>query len=488
METHFQAMREIPRHIHFLGIAGIGVSALAHVAQARGVRVSGSDPHADPATNPAIRRLLDGGATLYRAHRAENLAEDADLIVASAAIAEDNPEIQAARKRGVRVVSRAEFLGELMAAHKGVKIAVAGTHGKTTTTAMIGVMLQHAGLDPTVFVGGEVPQLGGNVRIGSETRPFVAEACEAYDSFLYLKPDIAVVTNIEADHLDHYGTFDQVLASFRRFLGSVPGGGPNGGVIVACWDDPGVRQARGSRFEPSPFAANFMPYGTDHPEANLYTRSVHLGMKTSFVWADADPTCDREYTLRVPGLHNVRNAFAAAIVGKLLGVPAPAIQEGLAEFRGVERRQEVLGEAGGVLVMDDYAHHPTEIRATLDSLRSAYPNRRLVAVFQPHLYSRTRDFQDEFAEALAQADALIVTDIYAAREAPLEGVRAADIVNRAIERKPLPAIFLPDRQDIPKMLAALVQPNDLAVFLGAGDIREQGEAFVELLQKRNVNA
>ena len=189
-----------------MGIAGIGVSALAQLAQAQGVRVSGSDPNAYPEQNPAIARLQAGGAMLYTTHRAENIASDVDLIVASAAVGSDNPELRAAQERGIAIVSRAEFLGQLMAAHKGPKIAVAGTHGKTTTTGMIGVMLQHAGLDPTVFVGGEVPELGGNVRVGSPDGPFVAEACEAYDSFLYLKPDIAVITNIEADHLDHYGT------------------------------------------------------------------------------------------------------------------------------------------------------------------------------------------------------------------------------------------------------------------------------------------
>ena len=229
-------MNGTAQHIHFLGIAGIGVSALAQVAAARGVRVSGSDPGADPQEVPAIARLLAQDARIYRTHRAENLADDVDLVVASAAISDANPEIAEAKRRGLRIVSRAEFLGELMAAHRGPKIAVAGTHGKTTTTAMIGVMLQHAGLDPTVFVGGEVPQLGGNVRIGSETGPFVAEACEAYDSFLYLKPDIAVITNIEADHLDHYGTEERMFESFHRFYQNVRS------TVVFCVDDDGIQR------------------------------------------------------------------------------------------------------------------------------------------------------------------------------------------------------------------------------------------------------
>lgn len=452
------------------------MSALAQVAQARGIRVSGSDPHADPETNPAIRRLRDGGATLYREHRAENLTADVDLVVASAAIAETNPEVGAARELGVRIISRAEFLGELMAAHRGVKVAVAGTHGKTTTTAMLGVLLQHAGLDPTVFVGGEVQQLGGNVRIGGETGPFVAEACEAYDSFLYLKPDIAIVTNVEADHLDHYGTEAQVIESFRRFLSGVS---PDGTVVV-CGDDDGIQRT----LDDLPAPPNVREYGM---EARFYSgsraKNVDLGRVTTFEWH-----CEVPYTpitLRVPGRHNALNALAAATVGNLLHLPGPVIAAGLAEFTGAERRQETLGEAGSILVLDDYAHHPTEIEATLAALRSACPERRLVAIFQPHLYSRTRDFLPQFADALSKADALVVTDIYAAREAPIPGVRAADIVHQAAQRRPdLPAVFLPDKKELPAMLLAFTRPNDLTVFLGAGDIRAQGEAFLRLLREK----
>jgi UDP-N-acetylmuramate--alanine ligase len=472
-----------PTHIHFLGIAGIGVSALAQVAQARGIRVSGSDPNADPAASPAIARLHRGGAALYRDHKAGNLAHDVDLVVASAAVAEDNPEIRAAHARGVRVVSRADFLGELMAAHRGPKIAVAGTHGKTTTTGMLGVLLQNAGLDPTVFVGGEVAELGGNVRVGSEEGPFVAEACEAYDSFLSLKPDIAVLTNVEADHLDHYGTAERVQAAFVRFLQNVRAGG----TVVACADDPGARAVL-SHFLPGAS----ITYGMTAADAQMQAHSLLLDAQTAFTWGDAvDPTYDTRIVLQVPGRHNVLNALAAATVATLLHVPVAAIADGLRAFHGATRRQEILGEAalveGTVLVMDDYAHHPTEIRVTLDALRNAYPQRRIVAIFQPHLYSRTRDFLGQFAEALAAADALIVTDIYAARETPLEGVRASDIVTLAGKhRADAPRIYLPDQAAIPGILAGLVRPGDLTVFLGAGDIRTQGEAFLRLMQERSA--
>ncbi len=472
---------ETPKHIHFLGIAGIGVSALAQVAQARHIRVSGSDPNADPLTNPAIERLQQGGATLYLEHRAENLTEDVDLVVASAAVAEDNPEVRAAHVRDVRVVSRADFLGELMAAHKGPKIAVAGTHGKTTTTGMLGVLLQHAGLDPTVFVGGEVAELGGNVRVGAEDGPFVAEACEAYDSFLSLQPDIAVLTNVEADHLDHYGTAERVHVAFVRFLANLQ----PGGTVVACADDAGVREVL-SRTD-----AASLTYGLTDVTAQMQAHSLRLDTQTAFTWGDDDPAHDTRIVLSVPGRHNVLNALAAASVATLLHVPADAIADGLRAFHGATRRQENLGiapiEDGDVLVMDDYAHHPTEIDATLEALRGAYPQRRLVAIFQPHLYSRTRDFLPQFASALAKADALLVTDIYAARETPLEGVRASDIVTQATDRNPnAPMIYLPDKRDIPNMLAALVRPGDLTVFLGAGDIRVQAEAFLHLLLERSA--
>lgn len=461
---------DLPDSIHFLGIAGIGVSALAQVAQARGCRVSGSDPNADPEQNPAIARLTAGGATVFREHRAENLPEETRLVVVTAAVQADNPEVREAVRRGIRVVSRADFLGELMAAHKGPKIAVSGTHGKTTTTAMIGVMLQYAGLDPTVFVGGEVAQLGGNVRVGNENGPFVAEACEAYDSFLSLKPDIAVITNLEADHLDHYGTFERVKESFLQFAGNAQQ------RIVACADDPVLKSMTAELNHCAPTVW----YGIQDATAEVHAVSCDFG-RISRVAVSAGSQ-EWEVALQVPGRHNALNALAAFCVGLETRLSPDVIAQGLGEFRSVERRQDILGEANDILVMDDYAHHPTEIRATLDALRSAYPQRRLVAIFQPHLYSRTRDFLNEFAEELSKADALVVTDVYAAREAPLPGVRAADIVNNAVKKNPnMPAIFLPDKNDIPRMLRPLTRANDLAVFLGAGDIRAQGEAFLQLL-------
>ena len=477
----------MPKHIHFLGIAGIGVSALAQLAQARDIRVSGSDPNAHPEQNPAIARLQSGGATLYTTHRAENVAPDVDLIVASAAVGSDNPEVRAAQERGIEIVSRAEFLGQLMAAHRGPKIAVAGTHGKTTTTGMIGVMLQHAGLDPTVFVGGEVPELGGNVRVGSPDGPFVAEACEAYDSFLYLKPDIAVITNIEADHLDHYGSYESVQDAFIRFIVQMWSASAD---FVVCADDMGIQQIIIKLGE----GIMYNKYAIDNSDVSSLACNITYGQQAEFHWKYASqdfPSNRNEAVIRlnVPGKHNVLNALAAATIGNACGLSGTQIADGLAQFRGATRRQEILGEGKlnpndteTVLVMDDYAHHPTEIRATLDALRGAYPARRLVAIFQPHLYSRTRDFLAQFAAELAQADVLLVTDIYAAREQPIDNVCAQDIVDQVITRKlNASAVYVQDKNDLPAKLTERARPGDVCVFMGAGDIREPGERFVSAL-------
>jgi UDP-N-acetylmuramate--alanine ligase len=476
-------LNALAKHIYFLGIAGIGVSALAQVALARGSCVSGADPSADPAANPAVARLAAGGATLYCRHEAANLAPDVDLVVASAAVPESNPEMREARQRGLRMVSRAEFLGELMAAHKGVTVAVAGTHGKTTTTAMIGVMLQHLGLDPTVFVGGEVAQLGGNVRIGSETGPFIAEACEAYDSFLSMHPDIAVLTNIEADHLDHYGSYERVQESFVRFLRNVR---RRGNGLVLCGDDPGIQAILPELAGQAPYLA----YGIDGVGLQSAAENVRLTPHPAFDWIYDGRQVRIE--LSVPGRHNALNALAAATLGAILDpahpLPMAETAAGLATFRGATRRQELLGSVGrgedSILVMDDYAHHPTEIVATLDALRAAHPKRRLVVAFQPHLYSRTRDFLPQFAAALALADVAVVTDIYAAREEPLPGVSAEQIVRRLVNEHGRPnTIYTPDKWELPNTLLKIGRGGDMTVFMGAGDIRLQGERYVELLRQ-----
>jgi len=471
------------QHIHFLGIGGIGVSALAQLAMARGAHVTGSDINTDVTGNPALQRLLESGAKVYKGHSAENLEPTVTLVVATAAVESDNPEVRAALGLGVRCITRAEYLGEVMAAHRGPTIAVAGTHGKTTTTGMIGVMLQEAGMDPTVFVGGEIPQLGGNIRIGHPEGPFVAEACEAYDSFLTLHPDIAVICNIEPDHLDHYHTAEGVLDAFCKFVHNIR----KDGMVAVCMDDPGVRRLESSRHWDVEFCNYGLDFGVDTPDGVYFTGSVQEGKNPTFTvtYRGEDVTI----RMSVPGRHNALNALSALIIAARLNVSSELAAKGVSAFRGAGRRQELLCEIGSgansIVVVDDYAHHPTEIRATLAALKAAYPNRRTVAIFQPHLYSRTRDFLREFAESLSEADVLFVTAIYAAREAPIQGVRATDIVTAALEIRPeLISVFVPDRHDVPRTVAAMVHEGDLIVFMGAGDIREQADDFVNRLRIR----
>lgn len=469
------------------------MSALAQLALARGARVSGSDLHADPHENPAVARMLAAGAAISARHDATRMPARLDLLVATAAVSDENPELNAARKRGVRVVSRAVFLGELMAAHEGIRIAVAGTHGKTTTTGMLGLICQEAGLDPTIFVGGEVPALGGNVRIGSPAGPFIAEACEAYDSFQSLAPDIAVLTNVEADHLDHYGTLDALLSSFARLVRRA-----SRGVVVANGDDAGARSviglaARGER-EDGGVSAGISPdesrstwrmvWFSADAAADAHSRAdtIELDARARFYWHESGQSTP--IRLAVPGRHNVMNALAAATAARELGVAPATVAAALSRFTGAGRRQEVLGERGGdsvphVLVIDDYAHHPTEIRATIDAIRQGYPRRRLVAVFQPHLYSRTRDFLEPFADALSEADAVIVTGIYPAREAPIPGVTARAIADGVHSRRPGMVVrYVEPASQVPAALDEIALPDDVALFLGAGDIRSQAERFL----------
>ncbi len=463
------AQDTFPAHIFFAGIGGIGVSALAQVALSRGSRVSGSDIHADIDSNPALARLVAAGANVYAGHQAKNLGVDTDLVVASAAIASSSPELAAAAQLEVPIVSRAEFLGRLMSAHVGCTIAIAGTHGKTTTTAMAGVALVTAGCNPTVFVGGEVPQLGGNVVTGTPRGPFVAEACEAYDSFLWLVPNVAIITNIEPDHLDHFGTEDRMMASFRTFAGAVLA---NGGSLILCRDDRGVRQLA----KDLPTDSAIAWYGMQD------AANVALDAGSSFEWRD------RLVKLRVPGSHNVSNALAVLTLCDVLpGVSCDSIIEGIQQFRGVNRRQQLLGTIklgdGDVAVLDDYAHHPTEIAATLRALASAYTHRRTVLVFQPHLYSRTRDFLREFATVLSEVGVLVLAPIYAAREEDPGDISSSVLANE-IQRihADKQVLLAHTADDVPGLLQSVIQPDDLLVFMGAGDIIRQADRLDGLIR------
>jgi len=457
------------RHVHFIGIGGVGMSGLAQALMARGVRVSGSDPLRNAATD----RLEAAGARIYRVQSAENIElEHPDIVVVTPAVQEANEELVAARRTGIPVLSRAQMLGRMMAESPRPRVAVAGTHGKTTTTSMLAEILVAAGLDPTVLVGAEYAGIGGNARVGSG--PFLTEACEAFDSFLALSPDVAVITNIEADHLDWYLSEERLADGFRQFLDRTS---PDG-AVVWCADDPGVRRVVPRALGPR----ESLPYGLwSERQGTLRARVLSAGGgRTEFaVWRFGRAEELGRVALPVPGSHNVLNALGALGTALWMGVPFDTAARALERFQGAERRFDVLGERGGVLVVDDYAHHPTEVRATLAAARSAYPDRRVVAVFQPHLYSRTRDFMDEFAAALTDADAVVVTDIYPAREEPIPGVSAADLVERiAGRRRGGTVLYMPCKGDVPRALEWLARPGDLVLTMGAGDIREAGLAYL----------
>ena len=459
--------------LYFVGVGGAGMSALAQVLAAFGRRVWG----ADPGIAPAVRaRLEAAGVRVFTTHDAANL-QDAAAVIVSDAIPAANPEVAAARERGLPILRRPELLGAL--ASGGRSVAIAGTHGKTTTTGMTASILLAADLDPTVFLGGDLPALGGNARAG-HSDVVVAEACEAYDGFLYLHPHVAVVLNVEADHLDYHGDEAHVIASFERFVGQIV----RGGTLIVCADDKKALNLLRAANDGTAVST----YGLHAPDADADIMAADLDADTpqpKFTlvrWAEMLG----RVRLNVPGRHNVLNALAAASVGLALGVPVDKIIAGLEAFTGTGRRFETMGEVGGVLVVDDYAHHPTELRATLTAARSAYPDRRIVAVFQPHLPSRTRDLMDEFASALAEnADAVYLTDIYLAREQPLPGVSSATLAGHVEAAKPgLPVAYVADKNDLSARLEGDVRGGDLVLTLGAGDIRAVADDLLARLEQK----
>jgi UDP-N-acetylmuramate--alanine ligase len=450
--------------IHFIGIGGAGMSGMARVLSRKGVRVTGSDLR-ESSTLESLR--TEYGIDAVAGHDPRNLG-NATLVVASAAVKKDNPEMIAAHERGIPIVSRAEMLGRIMAEYPR-SIAISGTHGKTTTTGMIATVLEAAGLDPTVLIGGDLPAFHGNARLGS-TDVFVAEACEAYDSFLDLNPWLTVITNIEADHLDYYGDFQNILRSFRKFMRQTSG------KAIVCGHDKGIDALLK---EPEGFPTLVL-YGSREGVAMRASDFVLDGMHPSYTASYGGQELGR-VTLSVPGLHNVANSMSAVAVGMELGVPFEKIAEGLARFTGTGRRFEHLGETSdGVLVIDDYAHHPTELRATLAAARAAYRDRRIIAAFQPHLPSRTSDFMEEFAESFVDADHVFLTDIYLAREQPREGVTGASLAALTADRRGADRVtYVADKLALPGRLAEFAQPGDIVLTLGAGhDIREVAEAFL----------
>ena len=460
------------RRIHMVGIGGIGMSSIAEVLLRRGFQLSGSDLKKSDVT----ARLEELGAVVHEGHAADHV-QDADVVVYSSAVKrpQENPETAEALRRLIPIIKRSEMLGELMRAKRGVGIA--GTHGKTTTTTMTGLVAQHAGLDPTIIVGGKVAVFGSNAVAGGG-EIIVVEADEYDRTFLKLSPIVAVVTNIEADHLDIYRDLDEIKDAFVQFANSVP----FFGAAILCLDDENVRSVLGRIHRP------IRTYGTSR-QASLRAEAIEqVEAETRF---DVFEGTERlgTVTLHAPGLHNVRNALAAVAVGLELGVDFATIAQGLAQYQGVERRFQVKGEAeisrdgdaGTVLVVDDYAHHPTEVEATLTAAARGWAGRRVVAVFQPHLFTRTRDLADEFARAFYDADVLVITDVFPAREEPIPGVSGQLVADQARQFGHRDVHYVADKADLPTYLGGLVEPGDLVLTMGAGDVWKVGEAFLNAL-------
>jgi len=446
------------KQIHFVGVGGIGMSGLAELLKTVGLRVTGSDLRESEST----RRLVELGIPIWAGHSPEHLA-GADVVVYSSAVSEENVEVAAARAAGVPVIKRAEMLAEGMRFKRG--IAIAGTHGKTTTTSMTGAILLSAGFDPTIIVGGRMRDVG-NARLGRGDW-LVAEADEFDRSFLELTPLLAVVTNVDLEHLDTYRDLADLQDAFARFARSVP----FFGAALLGLDDPNVQEIR-------PLIARRVVTWGLTPQADVTARDLVLERTGSRFLAVAERTVLGPVTLSVPGLHNVKNALAALSVARELEIPFLLASRALGEFAGVIRRFEKKGERGGVLVYDDYAHHPTEVAATLAAARQVHPDRRIVALFQPHLFTRTRDFAPQFGAAFLSADVLLVTPVYGSREAPIPGVTGALVADAATARGHRDAHFLETREKVLPALEETLAPGDLLITMGAGDVLHFGEEWL----------
>jgi UDP-N-acetylmuramate--alanine ligase len=466
--TRISPMRRIKR-VHFVGIGGAGMSGIAEVMLNLGYEISGSDI----AQNAATRRLTEQGARINVGHQARN-AEGVDVVVVSTAVSKDNPEVVAAHERRIPVVPRAEMLAELMRFRQG--IAIAGTHGKTTTTSLIASVLAHAGLDPTFVIGGRLNRIGGPARLGSGDY-LVAEADESDASFLYLQPVIAVVTNVDADHMDTYGgDFERLKGAFHEFLHHLP----FYGLAVLCVDDPVIRSMLPAINRP------VMTYGIENT-ADVSARNIRVlahGSRFEVVLPGSDAPFEVE--THTPGRHNVLNSLAAITVAHELGVSNSDIQAALAEFSGIGRRFERHGvikiPAGGVELVDDYGHHPTEVAATLSAARDTWPDRRLVVAFQPHRYTRTRDLLDDFAMVLSVADVLCVCEVYAAGEAPIPAADGRALCKAIRARGKVDPVFVQDVMKLPETLISLLQNGDILLTLGAGNIGSVAAALPQTLQ------
>jgi UDP-N-acetylmuramate--alanine ligase len=444
------------------------MSGIAEILLDQGFKVSGSDK----ALSEVTERLHELGAVIVEGHSEANVGEDVDALVYSSAVSPDNPEVEEAQRRKIPVIRRAEMLAEVMRLKYG--IGIAGTHGKTTTTSMVSLVLMQGGLDPTVIVGGRLRGLGGsNARLG-KGEFIVVEADEFDRSFLSITPTIAVLTTLETDHLDCYRDLEDIKVAFVQFANKVP----FYGFVVLCLDEPALQDIM-----PQLGNKKVVTYGLN-PQADLQAVDLsHKENSSAFTVVRGQSELGR-ITLQVLGRHNVQNALAAIAVGLELGVPFEKVKAGIEKFTGVYRRWEKKGEVGGIAVYDDYAHHPTECKAALEGAKAGW-RRRVVCVFQPHLYSRTRDFYDEFGKAFLLSDVLIVTDVYPAREEPIQGVTGELIVNAAKQFGHKDAHYVPDKKAVPEYLAGLIKKGDIVITMGAGDIWKYGEEILKKLKVRS---
>ncbi|MCQ4637061.1 UDP-N-acetylmuramate--L-alanine ligase [Anaerovorax odorimutans] len=450
------------KQIHCIGIGGIGLSAIAEILLSRGYKVTGSDMRESDITE----RLMKDGADIFLGHRAKNV-EGADLIVYSAAVGADNPELAKAKELGIPTASRAEILGLLMSEYEN-SIAISGTHGKTTTTSMVSLILKNAEEDPTILVGGNLPEIGGNVKVG-HSQHFVTEACEYMDSFLSLRPKIEIILNIDSDHLDYFKDIEHIARSFEKFASLVP----ENGTIIAYDANPFVK----SVVQDMP---NVMTFGFNE-SCDYHVSDITFnadGMPDFYVNRGEETLC--RIQLSIPGEHNILNALAAFACCHILGVSADKIAATLETFTGTQRRFDILGTTShGIKIIDDYAHHPTEIKATLSAVKNMRHN-KMWCLFQPHTYTRTMALFDEFAESFEAADKVVLAEIYAAREKNIYKISSKGLVSKIKEAYPdKDAYFFEDFEEIANFVYNNAEPGDLVITMGAGDIYKVGEMILE---------
>ncbi len=459
------------RHIYFIGIGGAGMSGIAEVMLNMGYQVSGSDLHLSKVTE----RLSKAGATVYQGHNADQV-EEAHVIVTSTAVSQDNPEVLRARELRIPIIPRAEMLAELMRFQFG--IAIAGTHGKTTTTSLVASVLAEGGLDPTFVIGGKLNSAGTNAKLGA-SKYLVAEADESDASFLHLQPMISVVTNIEADHMNTYGgDFEKLKATFNAFLHQLP----FYGLAVLCIDDPVVAELVNDISKP------VKTYALDNADADVRAFDMQQNLnQTSFKVSRKNAQSEQEewlqITLNMPGLHNVQNALAAIVIADELGVDKQKIAQALEKFEGIGRRFQMYGElkvnAQKAMLIDDYGHHPTEVSATIKAIRTGWPDKRLVVLFQPHRYTRTRDLFEDFVHALSQVDQLILLEVYSAGEDTITGADSRALSRSIRNRGKVDPIFVEDHNEINSVLQATILNGDILLTLGAGNVGAIGAGIYE---------